>query len=80
MYRASNAAYPAEVGTQANFLADLALFLRGPFPECPVGKTNDNVRVDSSGLPLVPNASLHGWAYDNQNGQFIINHADYGSL
>lgn len=80
LYRASNGAYPGEVGTQADFFADMTLFLRGPFPECPVGKKNDNVRVQTTGAPLLANSSSHAWAYDNQIGDFIINHADYDNL
>jgi len=74
-YAAENAGQlPGDGATEADFKADLADYLRGPFPVCPVAKKDSTVRIQNDQLDLageaVPSAS---WAYNMQTGEFIIN-------
>lgn len=71
--------FPGQMGGPPVFKADIKPFLRIPFPKCPVGNQNKNVRVTSAGIFLVPTGS-QGWAYDTISGQFIINHSEYASF
>lgn len=68
-----NGNYPSDVD-EGQFKADLANYLRGPFPKSPVGtKTND---VAMSGAdPLLPDDTT-GWMYNGTTGEFIINCSD----
>jgi general secretion pathway protein G len=75
LYRAQNAVLPGELGTEADFKADLATMLNGPFPRCEVGNAGDTVRIQTSGALLTPSGA-QSWAYDNISGQLIVNHAD----
>lgn len=76
-YAAENAgSFP---GTdEATFKAAVTPYLRGAFPNCPVGNENDEVFVDNSAtVPLGVNAGAStGWRYSFQTGEFIINSAD----
>ena len=70
LYRAQNGVYP---GTdEASFKAGIRPLLRGPFPSCPVGNQNDQVRVQTTGAALAVSGT-QGWAYDNVSGELIIN-------
>jgi general secretion pathway protein G len=71
--------YPGADGTEAGFKADIAEYLRGPFPTCPVGDNKDDeVSVTTStAQPLaVDSAATTGWRYSNATGDFIINSGD----
>jgi prepilin-type N-terminal cleavage/methylation domain-containing protein len=65
---------------EADFKADLQIYLRGPFPKCPVGDgIADGVKVISAGTALfgageAGTAALNMWAYDNSTGEIIINY------
>ena len=60
---------------QAGFKLDLRDYLRGSFPECPVGNANDaNVKIQTTGSPTV--GGTEGWAYSSDTGEFIINNSD----
>jgi general secretion pathway protein G len=73
-FAAENAGSLPRGDSEANFKIDIAPFLRGPFPICPVAGNNDNVAltttdVDIEGV-LAPTES---WHYCSANGQFICN-------
>jgi general secretion pathway protein G len=77
MYASNNSGvFPGADGTQATLIANLQPYLRtgAPFPSSPVGTKNNQVRIQTTGQPLVADASpTTGWAYDNVSGQFIAN-------
>jgi prepilin-type N-terminal cleavage/methylation domain-containing protein len=60
---------------ETNFKADLAPYLRGTFPVCPVGGTNSKVKLtttpgDITGTSATP---TEGWHYSSVTGEFICN-------
>ena len=65
---------------EADLKADLRLYLRGPFPKCPVGDgVADGVKVVSAGTSLFGTgedgtAAKNMWAYDKTTGEIIINY------
>ena len=63
---------------EATFKSELAPYLRGSFPTCPVGDKNDEVEVVGlSTVPLPANASgTKGWRYSTSTGEFIVNSDD----
>lgn len=72
-YAAQNAgALPGADATEATFKADLAPYLRGDFPKCPVGNKNANVRMDALVSDL-SGTGTEGWAFSTLSGDFIIN-------
>lgn len=83
MYAADNSgSFPGADGTQTTFYSNLSPYLRtgAPFPSSLVGANNNSVRIQSTGQPLVADASpTTGWAYDNVSGQFIANSAAVAS-
>lgn len=79
LYRAQNGALPGEAATEADLKNDLDSLINGPFPVLEVGNSGDTIRIQTTGAALSP-ASGESWAYDNQSGEFIINHASYSSL
>lgn len=53
---------------------DLATYLRGPFPTCPVGLQDATVKIVSSAGPLTADASpAESWKYSTADGSFICN-------
>lgn len=78
LYRAKEGALPGELGTEADVKADLIPYLQGAFPSCMIGNTNDAIRIQTNGSNLTQSGT-EGWAYDNNSGQFIVNHADGSS-
>ena len=40
-----NGEYPGKAGTEASLKTDLRPYLKGPFPDCPVGAKNGQVRI-----------------------------------
>jgi len=83
-YAAENGgALPGELGTEADFKADLQPFLRGAFPICPVAEKDSSVKITTNGntdLELETVTAGHSWHYNNGNGtfggQFICNSAE----
>src|SRR3972149_5656661 len=57
------------------FKADLAKYLRGPFPECPVGDaaTPDGLKMVAGSNIFADPAPTEGWKYSYDKGEFIIN-------
>lgn len=69
---------PGADGNEATFKADLAPYLRGNFPNCPVGEAaNSAVRMQggtgSIASGIGGTASTHGWAYKHDTGDFHVN-------
>ena len=66
---------------EADFKADLQLYLRGPFPKCPLGDGEaDGVKVVSAGTALFGtgedgSGTTKMWAYDKTTGEIIINYS-----
>lgn len=75
VYAANNAGrLPGANGTEATFKSDLAPFLRGAFPKCPVGAKNDQVKITTlAGAITGEAAPTQGWHYSSANAQFICN-------
>jgi general secretion pathway protein G len=59
-------------GTQAAFLTDIAPYLRGNFPKCPVAGQNSNIAINTAAAPLTP-AGAQSWMYSTADGSFICN-------
>lgn len=79
LYRANNdGAYPGS--DEATFKTALKDYIKGSFPSCTAGNKNANVRVVTSGTTALSASGTEGWAYNNQTGEFIINHASYASF
>jgi len=55
-------------------LACTLLYLRGPFPPCPVGATNNLVRMQAGGPIQGQPAPGKGWRFYYNSGEFIINY------
>ena len=76
LYGADNAgALPPCTGTGADFKAALADYLRGEFPECPVGDAaGNNDVVPTTGTGAAGDASpTAGWKFNTDDGTFICN-------
>lgn len=71
---------PGADGDSATFKADLQTYLRGPFPECPVGDftTADGVEMATGSDITATSNATEGWKYSSESGEFIIN-TDAGS-
>lgn len=75
--------YAAENGGQKpgadadpdTFKSDLADYLRGAFPICPVGAKNDVIAIDLGSSTMTGPASpaAEAWKYQPATGDFIIN-------
>jgi hypothetical protein len=55
---------------------DLTDYLRGPFPECPVGTATDLGAVEIVATDPIGGADptpTKGWKYSTGSGEFIIN-------
>lgn len=67
-------ALPGDGGTQADLQSDLATYLRGAFPVCPVnGNTSDVEISTTAGVTTV--GGTKSWRYNNADGTFICNSA-----
>jgi general secretion pathway protein G len=67
-------ALPGAAGTEAAFKTDIAPYLRGPFPTCPVAGGNADIKVTTTDVNIVGEASpTQSWHYCSKNGQFICN-------
>ncbi len=67
---------PGELGDQADFKADLADYLRGKFPVCPILKNSD-VKITPGPGDITGGVGSEAWHYSSNNGQFIHNLDDY---
>jgi general secretion pathway protein G len=72
----NNGVYPGEDMKANTLKVQLKPFLR-EFPKNPVdadGVKADDIRMRNQGDPLVDHvAGTHGWIYDNQTGEFLVN-------
>jgi prepilin-type N-terminal cleavage/methylation domain-containing protein len=80
-YAAENGGdFPGEAdGLEATFKANLAPYLRGTFPTCPVGDNKDAevAMSNTTTSPLGVDASAtKGWRYSYKTGDFIVNSAN----
>jgi general secretion pathway protein G len=75
LYAADNGgALPGADGNAATFKTDLQPFLRGTFPECPVGAKDADVKMSSGSTAITGAASpAEGWHYNYTTGEFIVN-------
>src|SRR4051812_21261548 len=56
-----------------NPATDLATYLRGPFPVCPVAGGNADIKVVGTAGPLTGTGDSHSWQYSTADGSFICN-------
>ena len=68
---------PGADGSAATFKTDLIPYLRGKFPECPVGGKNADVKMSSGTTAIVGAASpTEAWHYNYTTGEFIVNYTE----
>ena len=75
LYAADNGTLPGQGGTP-DLPLDLAKYIRGPFPNCPVGSPTDpdGVKYTNAAGTIVGEATpAKGWHYNQETGEFIIN-------
>jgi general secretion pathway protein G len=74
-YAAENGRLPGDAGTEEDFTTEIAPFLRGPFPECPVagGNAGVEITVDKATILEGEAAPAKSWHYNSGSGQFICN-------
>lgn len=71
LYRSQTGSYPAA----ATIAADLADYIKGPFPSVQFG-TNNNANVASSAAdPITTPAGAQGWIYNETTGDIHVNDA-----
>lgn len=69
-------ALPGADGNVATFKSNLAPYLRGAFPECPVGAKDTDVKMSSGSTALSGTGSpTESWHYNYTTGEFIINYS-----
>jgi general secretion pathway protein G len=54
------------------FATEIAPYIRGTFPTCPVGNKNANVAVGTNNTV----GGTEGWHYNKLTGEFIVNSTD----
>jgi prepilin-type N-terminal cleavage/methylation domain-containing protein len=64
--------YPPCTGTGADFKTALKNYLRGPFPDSPVGTVDGDITPASGNSALVADDAT-GWKYNTTTGEFICN-------
>jgi general secretion pathway protein G len=79
-FAAENGMLPGADGSEATLKADLSPYLRGDFPDCPLGDAdNDVVRMQAGTGSIASGiggtAATHGWAYKYETGDFHVNSA-----
>lgn len=82
-YAAENGTLPGQGKNSDDFKAEMAPFIRGPFPANLFddnGEKADKVKFRDNGDPLVDHVGGdEGWLYDNTTGEFIANTDDVSS-
>lgn len=80
MYAAENAgALPPCNATGSDFRTELEVYIRGNFPECPVGPTaaQNNTVLPVTGATTTGDASpTAGWKFNTDDGTFICNNSN----
>jgi general secretion pathway protein G len=69
-------ALPGADETEATFKSDLAPYLRGAFPTCPVAGMKNTVKVSATAVGFAGeagNSQNESWHYCVEDGQFIVN-------
>jgi prepilin-type N-terminal cleavage/methylation domain-containing protein len=61
----------ASDGAEATFKSNLATYLRGPFPKCPVALKDDVVKMVTG--PVSATDLDGSWMYSSDLGEFIVN-------
>ena len=83
LYAADNAKLPGQ-GATPDLPADLAPYIRGPFPNCPVGNSADpdGVKYSTGTTAFIGEATptSKGWHYKQDTGEFIINYSGLSSV
>lgn len=75
LYAAQNSgSLPPCTATGADFRTALEPYLRGEFPTCPYGKTDQDVTPTSGATTTADNAT--GWMFNTTDGTFICNSTD----
>lgn len=65
--------------TEVGFKADIAPYLRGKFPNCPVGSAGNSgtstIKIDATASPTIQaeGTPSTAWLYFNTTGDFVIN-------
>jgi prepilin-type N-terminal cleavage/methylation domain-containing protein len=63
-----------DADTEAEFTTELAPYLRGTFPKCPVAGANAGVKITAAAGVIVGEASpAKSWHYNSGDGGFICN-------
>lgn len=83
LYAADHAKLPGAPGvdnlgnpTSGDLAADLADYIRGPFPKCPVGDATNpqGIKYSTGNSPIAGEPTpTEGWHYNSTTGEFIIN-------
>ena len=77
LYRAKNGKYPGTSGLEKDLKSDLAPYLQGSFPVCPIGPSQNASVTMSTSNPLTGNAlDATGWKYNATTGEFICNNGN----
>jgi len=73
LYAADNTgSLPPCVDATISFQTAVQVYVRGIFPDCPVGVKNNQVKA-SAADPLVADGTATGWMYNTTTGEFICN-------
>jgi general secretion pathway protein G len=73
-------ALPGELGTEVDLKADLAKYLRGTFPKCPVAGENNKIKITEDPGVIVGEDSTtqaESWHYSSDDGTFIVNSSKF---
>ena len=69
MHAAQNGGSLPDSSSTANFHSDLSTYIRGTFPDCPVGNTNNNIATGTTDTP----SGTEGWRMNTATGSFFPN-------
>lgn len=75
LYAADNGGAFPKPADSAAFHTMMEPYMRGKFPACPVGKTDNAVKV-VTGTTAAEATPTTGWIYNKDNGEFICNCMD----
>lgn len=77
LYAAEHGSLPPCTGTGvtagADFRTAIEPFIRGSFPDCPVGTTNNGIIATGIGTTEADASPVTGWKYNTADGTFICN-------